>query len=138
MSADYVLKSEVVMEGRWRKVAPSHLISDYIEIAVFGVMFGVGSVTNGMALLVATGQFRRSTLRRRSMRQTTKARRVNPTQRVLRAHLLTSNLFIVWLYCPVMLLWLITYQWPLGPVACKLVHFLFFFSFCLSSNVVAL
>ncbi len=110
---------------------PSHLLSDYIEIAYLSAAFMLGAGSNLYAFMLL---FKGYLQARRNWHQS------NPVTvgfLVLKLHLNISNLLVLFVYCPTLIGWLITYSWTAGNWLCKAMRFLWMFAFHLNSNIVA-
>ncbi len=108
---------------------PTHLVSDYIEIGYLSLALIFGAILNLAAFRLLVGQF----MRRHSERPSP----LKYAFMMLKLHLNISNLLTLLVYCPTAAGWLISYRWMAGDLMCRLVQFLWLFSFHLNSNIVA-
>uniref|UniRef100_A0A914W2B1 G-protein coupled receptors family 1 profile domain-containing protein n=1 Tax=Plectus sambesii TaxID=2011161 RepID=A0A914W2B1_9BILA len=108
---------------------PTHVMSDYFEIAFLIVVFAVGCTLNVIVLVQATKQYKRSTV---YLHQ----KNVKTGHLLFKIHLIVTNLVVLVLYCPLKIAWLVTYEWRFGDIGCRLINFAWMGAFCLVSNMV--
>lgn len=104
---------------------PSHLPSDYIELAILIIVLVVGTSLNMTALS-------------RLLPAYLSAPHVDLKCgfTLLKIHLTVANLVLIIGYCPSKIGWLISYSWLAGDFACRAIQYGWLFSFHLSSFVV--
>ncbi|CAI2356553.1 unnamed protein product [Caenorhabditis sp. 36 PRJEB53466] len=105
-------------------VAPTYLISDYIEIAYLGLVLLFGVPANVVILQKLVKEMKMSN------RDMVKSGFV-----MLKINLNITDLFIL-TYSLGKLIWLITYRWIGGDIACRLYQMFSMFSLYSSSNIV--
>ncbi|CAD5234924.1 unnamed protein product [Bursaphelenchus xylophilus] len=109
-------------------VVPERLISDWIEMALLGMMITIGAPLNAMTLFRLERQLRKQ---KSSARTKQEAARTSFTW--LKIHLTVIDLIVILIYCPSHIGWLISYTWNGGEFMCKAVQYAWDFCFHLMS-----
>ncbi|VDK46153.1 unnamed protein product [Cylicostephanus goldi] len=103
---------------------PTHLFSDYVEMAYLAILVILGIPLNVFILLKLI----------KDMKYTQKDS-VKAGFLLLKVHLNVSDILMLCIACG-KLLWLTTYYWPGGDISCRVYFFLSMAALCISSNIV--
>uniref|UniRef100_A0A914UZ11 G-protein coupled receptors family 1 profile domain-containing protein n=1 Tax=Plectus sambesii TaxID=2011161 RepID=A0A914UZ11_9BILA len=108
---------------------PTHITSDYIEIVFLFIVFALGTSLNAVVLFRTIKDYVHNTT---SLHQ----KNVKTGHLLFKIHLMVTNLLVLLSYCPLKIVWLVTYEWHFEDFGCRFINFAWMAAFCLASNMV--
>ncbi|KAI1730890.1 7 transmembrane receptor (rhodopsin family) domain-containing protein [Ditylenchus destructor] len=117
------------LDGSGELVKPEMLISDWIEMALLGLLLVLGLPLNAIALTRLLHAWHQG----RGSARSTKQEVTRTSFLWLKIHLTVIDLIVIACYCPSHIAWLISYTWKGGEFLCKAMQYSWDFCFHLMS-----